>query len=124
MGRECRASLASLWMVQVNSYYYSLQVHAEPAADRAPGVTWEEALQFSLRTRSFSSKRGVRGTAQQTLAGWLLRGQEAPWDASGAGAPGHAKIGAWSPSSASALTRVLLGPCRALSSWPSCATWL
>lgn len=47
MGRECRVSPAALWMVQGNSYYYSLQVHAEPAVDGAPGVNWEEALQFS-----------------------------------------------------------------------------
>lgn len=54
----------------------------------------------------------------------MLRGQEAPWDASGAGGTGQGRIDAWSPSSASALTTVLFALRRALSSRSYCATWL
>lgn len=124
MGWECRASLASLWMVKVNNYYYSLKVRAEPTADRAPGVTWEEALQFCLRAGSFSSSAELEAPLSKRWQDGSCGDKKRLGTPPGLGEPDHARIGGWSPSSAFALPTELLPLRRALSSRPFSATWL
>lgn len=81
-------SLASLTL-GCYSYYYSLKVRAEPAADRTPGVTGKEALQFCGRAGSFSSSAELEAPRSRDWQGGCLQGRGVPWDASGAGGNGQ-----------------------------------